>query len=141
MIDVRTCNADLEKEEVLENKQREARYLSISEASCHGHQVTRIEWNFRTIFLLVFLIIVFLIIMFNIYIYLIFPQERIQMKRSKQEPSNLRISHFPKRTKGSQTRLGLQCQTLVYIKPLPFASLESLKFRSFVFSLQTSFWV
>ena len=73
MIDVRTCNADLEKEDVLENKQREARYLSISEASCHGHQVTRIEWNFRTIFLLVFLIIVFLIIMFNIYIYLIFP--------------------------------------------------------------------
>ena len=39
----------------------------------------------------------------------------------------------------SLARLGLQCKTLVLVKPLLFASLESLKFRSFVFSLQTSF--
>ena len=73
MIEVLTSYADLEQDFLLAKKEREARFLSLSEASCHSHQVVRIKWNSRTIFLLVFLIIVFLVIMFNIYIYLIFP--------------------------------------------------------------------
>ena len=75
-IEVLTSYADPKKEVVLAKKQREARYLSYislhSEASCRSRQVTRIEWNARTIFLLIFLIIVFLVIMFNIFIYTIF---------------------------------------------------------------------
>ena len=75
-IEVLTSHADPKKEVVLAKKQREARYLSYisihSEASCRSQQVTRIEWNARTIFLLIFLIIVFLVIMFNIFIYTIF---------------------------------------------------------------------
>ena len=77
MIEVLTSYADLEQDFLLAKKEREARFLSLSEASCrysgHSHQLTRIKWNYRTIFLLVFLIIVLLVIMFNIYIHLIFP--------------------------------------------------------------------
>ena len=77
MIEVLNSYLEFEKAIDVAKKRREERYLSLSEASCRSPrgQYTRIGWNLRTIFLIIFLNVIFLVILFNVYIFMIFPYQ------------------------------------------------------------------